>query len=108
MGIEKLDPSEHERWVAEREIADALREFLREISQVHSFLKTRENELKTCRLSRIIFKNYQDALRKFLNGATDFQWDGFPEIVQAIKLLKLKRIARVSGENRTIVWGVGK
>lgn len=106
IGIEKIDPIEHKRWVDDRKKADALRAFLKEINLVHNFLEANAKELQICPLLGILFKDYQNALRQFLNSSSDFKFDEFPEIVHAISFFKLKQLARFSGVERTIFWGV--
>jgi hypothetical protein len=106
IGIDKIDPIEHKKWVEGRRKADALRAFLKEISLVHNFLRTNFSELQTSPLLRIVFNDYQNALRQFLNCSHDFHFEEFPELVDAISFFKLKQLARFAGAQRTVFWGV--
>jgi hypothetical protein len=106
IGIEKIDPIEHKRWVDDRKKADALRTFLKEVTLVHHFLLANLPELQGCPLLRIVFNDYQNALRQFLNCSHDFRFEEFPELVHAISFFKLKQLARFSGAQRTVFWGV--
>jgi hypothetical protein len=106
IGIAKIDPIAHKRWVDDRKQADALRAFLKEIKLVHNFLEANAKELQTCPLLGILFKDYQNALRQFLNNSSDFKFDEFPEIVHAIGFFRLRQLARFSRLQRKIFWGV--
>jgi hypothetical protein len=103
--LDRIDPTEYIGLVKNRKTADARRNFQREIIKVQKFLHYNFQELNSSDLLNIIFKDYQRALRDFLDNDPTFQIDHFPDIVAAIQFFKLKRVQLASKPGK-LVWSI--